>query len=101
MGVFLKKHSNAKAPRHKERPRTVRAGKLPVAMLRSRADPSRRVLHCMAGSHAMTRELTRRQFLSSGAAASATLLPIQGLAGGDTMPAENPPRKFYAILSVG
>jgi len=49
----------------------------------------------------MTRELTRRQFLSSGAAASATLLPIQGLAGGDTMPAENPPRKFYAILSVG
>jgi sugar phosphate isomerase/epimerase len=49
----------------------------------------------------MTNELTRRRFLSAGAAASATAMAIPGLAPRIAMPAETPQRKFYAILSVG
>ena len=47
----------------------------------------------------MTNELTRRRFLSAGAAAGAAVLPGAGLLGG--APAEVSQRKFYAILSVG
>ena len=45
----------------------------------------------------MTHELTRRQFLSAGAAASVAALPAPGMLAG----AEAPQRKFYAILSLG
>ena len=46
----------------------------------------------------MTNELTRRSFLSAGAAAGIAL-PGRGLFAGT--PEETPQRKFYAILSVG
>jgi sugar phosphate isomerase/epimerase len=49
----------------------------------------------------MTNELTRRQFLSAGAAASAAILPGPGVAVAALTPADVPQRKFYAILSVG
>jgi sugar phosphate isomerase/epimerase len=49
----------------------------------------------------MTNELTRRQFLSAGAAASVAVLPAPGLAAGLAAPAEMPQRKFYGILSLG
>ena len=49
----------------------------------------------------MTNALSRRQFLSTGAAAGATaLLPGNGLAGAQVR-AENPTRKFYTVLSLG
>jgi hypothetical protein len=47
----------------------------------------------------MTNELTRRRFLSTGAAASVAALPAPGLATGVAGPAEIPQRKFYPILS--
>ena len=51
----------------------------------------------------MTSQLTRRGFLSIGAAAaSSAALPIPGLtAAGTRTPAETQRRKFYPILSVG
>ncbi len=49
----------------------------------------------------MTNELTRRQFLSAGAAASVAALPAPGMLAGAAVPAETPRRKFYAILSLG
>jgi len=49
----------------------------------------------------MTNELTRRRFLSAGAAASVAALPAPGLVAGVATPAETPQRKFYAILSLG
>lgn len=49
----------------------------------------------------MTNELTRRRFLSAGAAASLAALPTPGLAAGVASPTETPQRKFYPILSVG
>jgi sugar phosphate isomerase/epimerase len=49
----------------------------------------------------MTNELTRRQFLSAGAAASVAALPTPGLVAGVAASAEMPPPKFYAILSLG
>src|SRR5882762_5191225 len=49
----------------------------------------------------MTNELTRRQLLSIGAAASVAALPTPGILAGAAAPAEMPRRKFYAILSLG
>ncbi|HXJ92286.1 MAG TPA: TIM barrel protein [Terriglobia bacterium] len=50
----------------------------------------------------MTNQLTRRRFLSTGAAvASSAVVPAAGLAAGANTPAEPPQRKFYPILSVG
>ncbi|PYU54164.1 MAG: hypothetical protein DMG56_27520, partial [Acidobacteria bacterium] len=49
----------------------------------------------------MTNELTRRQLLSAGAAASVAALPSPGILAGAAAPAEMPRRKFYAILSLG
>ena len=49
----------------------------------------------------MTNELTRRRFLSAGAAASVAALPTPGLVAGVATPAEVPQRKFYAVLSLG
>src|SRR5256886_14285276 len=49
----------------------------------------------------MTNELTRRQLLSAGAAASIAALPTPGILAGAAAPAEMPRRKFYAILSLG
>src|SRR5947208_8868413 len=49
----------------------------------------------------MTNELTRRQLLSVGAAASVAALPTPGILAGAAAPAEMPRRKFYAILSLG
>jgi sugar phosphate isomerase/epimerase len=49
----------------------------------------------------MTNELTRRRFLSAGAAAGVAALPAPRLITVGAGPAEIPPRKFYAILSVG
>src|SRR5947208_2572717 len=49
----------------------------------------------------MTNELTRRQLLSVGAAASVAALPTPGILAGAAAPAEMPGRKFYAILSLG
>src|SRR6266480_1626039 len=49
----------------------------------------------------MTNELTRRQLLSVGAAASVAALPTAGILAGAAAPAEMPRRKFYAILSLG
>jgi len=49
----------------------------------------------------MTNELTRRQFLSAGAAAGAALLPNVAMLASVKAPAEMPQRKFYAILSLG
>jgi sugar phosphate isomerase/epimerase len=49
----------------------------------------------------MANQLTRRRFLSAGAAASAAVLPIPGLAAAETTPPTGTPRrKFYAILSL-
>ena len=49
----------------------------------------------------MTNEITRRQFLSAGAAASIAARPAPGMLAGVESPAERPKRRFYAILSVG
>jgi len=49
----------------------------------------------------MTNELTRRQLLSVGAAASVAALPTPGILAGAAAPDEMPRRKFYAILSLG
>jgi len=47
----------------------------------------------------MTNDLTRRRFLSAGAA-SVAALPAHGLISEVAAPAETPRRKFYPILSV-
>jgi sugar phosphate isomerase/epimerase len=49
----------------------------------------------------MTNEITRRRFLSAGAAVSAAVLPVPGVAAGTAAPARATQRKFYAILSLG
>src|SRR6266566_4597426 len=49
----------------------------------------------------MTNELTRRQLLSAGAAASVAALPTPGIFAGAAVSAEMPRRKFYPILSLG
>jgi len=49
----------------------------------------------------MTNELTRRQFLSTGSAAGAAMLPNVAMLASVKAPAEMPQRKFYAILSLG
>src|SRR5437762_6829838 len=49
----------------------------------------------------MTNELTRRQLLSAGAAASIAALPTPGIFAGAAVSAEMPRRKFYPILSLG
>ena len=52
----------------------------------------------------MTNDLTRRQFLSAGAAAGVAALPGSGMSGmlaGVAAPAEMSQRRFYAILSLG
>jgi sugar phosphate isomerase/epimerase len=49
----------------------------------------------------MTNEITRRQFLSAGAAAGIAARPAPGMLAGVEAPAERPKRRFYAILSVG
>jgi sugar phosphate isomerase/epimerase len=48
----------------------------------------------------MSNELTRRQFLSAGAAASAAALPTSGMFAGPRSATEAPQRKFYMILSL-
>lgn len=49
----------------------------------------------------MTNEITRRQFLSAGAAANIAARPAPGMLAGVEAPAERPKRRFYAILSLG
>jgi sugar phosphate isomerase/epimerase len=49
----------------------------------------------------MTNEITRRQFLSAGAAAGVAVWPAPGRLAGVQAPAEKPKRRFYAILSLG
>ncbi|HXN94119.1 MAG TPA: sugar phosphate isomerase/epimerase family protein, partial [Candidatus Acidoferrales bacterium] len=49
----------------------------------------------------MTNQLTRRQLLSVGAAASVAALPTPRILAGAAARAEMPRRKFYAILSLG
>ena len=49
----------------------------------------------------MTNELTRRQFLSTGAAAGVAMLPNVAMLASVKAPAEMPQRKFYGILSLG
>ncbi len=49
----------------------------------------------------MTNEVTRRQFLSAGAAASVAALPGSVMLAREPAPAEMPQRRFYAILSLG
>ncbi|MGH9640006.1 MAG: sugar phosphate isomerase/epimerase family protein, partial [Bryobacteraceae bacterium] len=49
----------------------------------------------------MTNKLTRRRFLSSGAAASIAALPASDLAAGVAKPAGIPQRRFYTNLSLG
>jgi len=49
----------------------------------------------------MTNDLTRRQFLSAGAAASVATLPVSSMLANAAVPGEMPQRKFYAILSLG
>ena len=49
----------------------------------------------------MTNEITRRQFLSAGAAASIAARPAPGMLLGVEAPTERPKRRFYAILSLG
>jgi len=49
----------------------------------------------------MTNEITRRQFLYAGAAASVAARPTPGMPVGVEAPAETPKRKFYANLSLG
>ena len=48
----------------------------------------------------MSNELTRRRFLSVGAAASAAALPTSGMFAGPRSATEIPQRKFYMILSL-
>jgi sugar phosphate isomerase/epimerase len=48
----------------------------------------------------MSNELTRRRFLSVGAAASAAALPTAGMFAGPRPASEIPQRKFYMILSL-
>jgi sugar phosphate isomerase/epimerase len=49
----------------------------------------------------MSNKLTRRRFLSTGAAASIAALPGRGIISGVTEPAEIPQRRFYTNLSLG
>jgi len=49
----------------------------------------------------MSNELTRRQFLSAGAATTVAALPTPGMLAGGEAPAQMSQRKFYAILSLG
>ena len=49
----------------------------------------------------MTNEITRRKFLSAGAAAGVAALPTPGTLAGVKATGERPQRKFYAILSLG
>jgi len=49
----------------------------------------------------MTNEITRRQFLSAGVAASVAARPTPGMLAGVEAPPERPKRKFYANLSLG
>jgi sugar phosphate isomerase/epimerase len=49
----------------------------------------------------MTNEITRRQFLSAGAAASIAARSAPGMLLGVEAPAERPKRRFSAILSLG
>src|SRR5437016_12486312 len=49
----------------------------------------------------MTNELTRRQLLSAGAAASVAALLGPGIFACAAVSAEMPRRKFYPILSLG
>jgi len=49
----------------------------------------------------MTNDLTRRQFLSAGAAAGVAALPGSDMLAGVAAPAEVSQRRFYAILSLG
>jgi sugar phosphate isomerase/epimerase len=49
----------------------------------------------------MINEITRRQFLSAGAAASIAARPAPRMLAGVEAPAERPKRRFYAILSLG
>ena len=63
------------------------------------ARPTRGTLHRLELS--MIHELTRRQLLSAGTAASLAALPTPGILTGAATPAEMPPRTFYPILSVG
>ena len=49
----------------------------------------------------MTNEITRRQFLSAGAAASIAARPARGMLARVEAHAESPKRRFYAILSLG
>jgi len=49
----------------------------------------------------MTNELTRRRFLSAGAAAALVALPSRRLDSGVTEPAGTPQRRFYTNLSLG
>jgi sugar phosphate isomerase/epimerase len=49
----------------------------------------------------MINEITRRQFLSAGAAASIAARPAPGMLAAVEAPGERPKRRFYAILSLG
>jgi sugar phosphate isomerase/epimerase len=49
----------------------------------------------------MSNELTRRRFLSTGAAASIAALPGRDIVAGVTKPTGTPQRRFYTNLSVG
>ena len=49
----------------------------------------------------MTNEITRRQFLSAGAAAGVAALAGPGMLSGVESAPETPQREFYAILSLG
>jgi len=48
----------------------------------------------------MNDDLTRRQFLSAGAAAGVAALPGSDMRAGVAAFAEMPPARFYAILSL-
>ena len=49
----------------------------------------------------MTNEITRREFLSAGAAAGYVVRPPPGMLAGVEAPAEKPKHRFYASLSLG
>lgn len=49
----------------------------------------------------MTNELSRRQFLSTAAAATMAALPAAGMLAKTAAPGEMPQRKFYANLALG
>lgn len=49
----------------------------------------------------MTNKLTRRHFLSAGAAAGAAALPMPRMLAGVDAPSSMPERKFYTVLSLG